>query len=587
MLASKLILLFFAIPVAIIVGFMVYALIRQKTNGQTTSHVFNLLFNKDRAVADNAAASAKDLTIPSFDGTDTLSSDPVQGQLDSDAAASAMITWCRQQGPYNGSFRYDSVTSKCTPATEEVCNQFRVDTYDLNTIFTPEESPFLVWQEDRCLLSRSGGNSCFNMCEYREAACNENVLPSDPTYLAPQKSGSFKGKCVRKTDKDCTNFNFLDVDLTCDDQSFCQPKITQQFPRCIIAKSYCQRKGVSYTHDPISEDTFHYLGDCFETDSQSIAETVFGKTLVRSIKGSLNQNSQWCKDQGPSSQSCATAISGLGLESVIIGVIIDAVKAEYVKDFNKFKRECGITPDPGQSTTFGTPAQLYACVDSTLTLFGGMWVLKDANKLINGLIDGLFGLVPGMPKLQNVDFFALNSIIVLASEGLMAIYKFGTGIMKPFRIAGKDAATAYNVILKKYNSKLLAVGAEGCIWIKDVVGGELLNVFKFTGAVLIAGLDCVGAQIKDVADFALMCGEALTHLVGAGLKWICQKLNLCSSNVPESCGLQIMSKIFGPGVKFFFESLAQISKVWAKTWDTIKDDIEKAVKDFECFFITC
>ena len=447
---SNTILYFLAIPIALIVIYIVTVLVQQLSSGRTSGAIVELLFDQDRAVQNRYDQLEINSTAVSPVDADK-SQDPVVTQLMLDSHTAAMKTWCETKGE---GYRYDFNTNTCRIATKELCEKSSVNVVDYKNIFDPvKETPFLIWSNNQCVLSRGNYNACFEQCTMREAVCNDTVPKSDPTYLAPAvecdptltrddpQQPNNCNKCFIKSDQDCTNLTYVPPQITCDDFGVCTQDVPSEYPRCVLTNNYCTDKGLAYDPDP-STVSGVVLGSCYGTDVQSISEMILGKTITRSIKTSTQAATTACSAYGSENKECSDSI--LLIEVLPFTVLWDITAKHVMEGVSSFERECGFTPDPGQVATIDSPAQLYSCIQSAAELFPLYWVTKEVSNLINSM----FSKVLGMPSVVDIDVLFCQAIITGVSECIQAVYLGGKGfILDGFITARSKATEAYNIIL--------------------------------------------------------------------------------------------------------------------------------------------
>lgn len=298
------------------------------------------------------------------------------------------------------------------------------------------------------------------------------------------------------------------------------------------------------------------------------------------MKKAIQQASLTCKQYGSESSHCIAAeLSFSAFTPLKLG--LEYYKAYYYTTVTDFKRECDITPDPGQPS-LSSATQMYKCVQSTANFFPGLWALDKADNMLNAMM----AKIPGMKTPCNMDLFGYRTMLAGTSQVLLAFYSFGNEVAKSYSIAGDKASAAYNATLKHYgHNEFVAAGVEGFVFVEFASTALVNDCAKLALGIAKAAVNCAIAWAKDVVNSVVMVGLGVLNLSNAALNWLCVKMGACKS--AKHCGLSDMVRIFGSSVVSFFGGLASLSPYWKDVYTAIGAALAAAGKFFKCLFCTC
>lgn len=249
----------------------------------------------------------------------------------------------------------------------------------------------------------------------------------------------------------------------CDSSGYCQIN-PDDIPTCYLTEPYCDSMGLDYQDDG-------GLGDCNLSDWQNIVEGLLGKTVTRTFKRNTEAMIRECGDQFFSA-NCAMSI---GTELTTLDQIaINTVDTEFAGYVNNMKQSCSgdIFSDVG---SFATCAA---------NLFPGFYLTQQAQKFVDGMLDGALGWIPGMP------------------HGLIGkmngyIYKYGAVALNAAYHAGIDAVVgAFDLAgdAAYYALDAIGLGAEGK-YIQGAIGNILVYGGKVAGVIANVAKEVIGGAI--------------------------------------------------------------------------------------------
>ncbi len=274
---------------------------------------------------------------------------------------------------------------------------------------------------------------------------------------------------------------------TCDSSGYCT--INQNdLPTCILTPDYCDKMGLDYRRDMTSSSPSTDIGNCDLSDWQNITEGIFGKTITRTVKRNAEAMIRECHDN-PLSANCALGIGQFALSGEEIA--LKTVDKEFQGYMDDLKTACS--------------GNIYQSFDSFekcgASLFPGFYLSKQLVTFTDGILDGMIGWIPGIPK-------------GLIGKGIGYVGKYGEIAVKAIFHAGEQAIHAFDIAGDYCKAALenIGLGAEG----KFIIGA-ISNIVKFGVGIakVIAGVakEAINIFVQDIVPVAYHVFHAVTDAV--------------------------------------------------------------------------
>ena len=597
---STFVVLFFLVPVFILVGYTIYLLVildADDTDKGTLSYVSDLFFHKDRIV-EKIVADLR-IRIPPFDPT-LFDNDPISAQLDQDAHFFALNVYCTNDPDR----KMDSVLQACEYANKQVCEAASLKTQDLTKIIN-KEGVYLNWQEDiGCISSYGNGNVCTTIgCPQKVRPCTE--VEYDKIYkISKQNYETYKeeqnlGNSFTIDDyllsnpivcrdppqidsPECSEQPYVPPKIKCDDDGYCYTEQENDYGKCKIIRQYCESKGESFSSTG--------LGTCYQGTKEQTAEMIFGQTWIKAYRKAYYNRINACKYDSPGNQTCKQA--EVTFELLPFVLFKDAVVAEYTEVAQNIRTNCRINqPD---SSTLSKDDRLppmngplcIECVHSFLELWPGYFVTDK----INGFVNQLIRLIPGGQDFSGLDLFGLQSVLDFGGKALDAVFKFGADAGKAFQEAGANMSDAYDKLMQG-GSLVDFAKDEGAALLK--VTGIVLKDCAMLGVnVIKAGFQAYGATLLHGIQAVQIIFNGISVGINALGTLLASKMNKCGAGTSldecfdERFGI-FLGSVFGAAATTFLgllKGIADFSKWVSKSLKWVATGVEKF---FTCFFFFC
>lgn len=247
----------------------------------------------------------------------------------------------------------------------------------------------------------------------------------------------------------------------CDNSGYCQIN-SNDIPTCYLTEPYCDSMGLDYQSDG-------GLGDCNLSDWQNTVEGIFGKTVTRTLKRNTEAMIRECGDNFFSA-NCALSI---GTELTTLDQIaINTVDKEFVGYINQMKQSCS-------GDIFSGIDSFAGCASS---LFPGFYLGQQAEKFVDGMLDGALGWIPGVPH-GLIEKFT-GYVYKYGAVALNAAYHATIdAVVGAFDLAGDAAYYALDAIGLGAAGKYI----QGAISNILVYGGKIANVIANVAKQAIQG----------------------------------------------------------------------------------------------------
>ena len=604
MLSSKIIALFFLVPVFVLIGYVIYLLIvltgSEKSNiNSSLTYVWKLYFKKNDLVVELVDRILQGVNMNNND-PNKFENDPISSKLDEDAHTSALNTYCSTKP----GLKMDPLAQACVYATKEACEAKSLKTQDAGTILKGN-GKFLTWQDEDslgCISSFGNAGACEKIgcpsivrpCtakEYKEKYKDglkdynkykkDNNLGKDFQYSDYLESKPIECKDLVSDSPLCTQQPYVPPIIKCDSDGYCYTKQKNDYGKCKLIPEYCASKGVSYSSTG--------LGTCYESDVQGVAEAIVGKTFTRFYRKSYQDMVNACSNKAPHDQTCGKALASLAV--LPEEIFIDSVKAEYVQTAASIKSNCRINqPDPSTLPADKRPPPMdgpraMQCLKSVVDLWPGFFVLDK----VNGLVNHLIRLIPGGQDFPGVDMFGIQSMIEFGGKALDAVFQFGKDAGKAFQEAGKDMVDAYQKLMK--GGSLIDFAVEEAVALLKLAADVLEDCGKLALSVVKAGVEAMESVVK----YGLQGLEIIFNGIKQGINalgtYLGNKMNTCGKGVTlQQCFDEkdgpILGALFGAAASLFLTSL-KVFAWFAGVFGDFFKYVAEGIKDFFCFFCFC
>ncbi|MDD4930840.1 MAG: hypothetical protein PHG66_01640 [Candidatus Colwellbacteria bacterium] len=318
-------------------------------------------------------------------------------QLDKDSHIHALSNYCLDLG-----YNYDVVNNLCT------YNQKTCVSTKGNTSIPVDSQKYLEWHDPYCLESFDIWK---NTCDSYGLPYYQGTIECDPnTQICDVKNGDY--------------------------------------PSCIIPKTYCDSKGISFNSSG--------LGDCYTNDPQEISKLIVGTTITSQFNKDITNITNACK-ANMSASNCLSNIGMMKASPFILGY--DTSKKLVTDLFMDAVNTCENVNDPESATR---------CLLAALKNVGfytnpvGYVVVTTLVPLVDGLLS-MCGLPPGISD-KGVD-----ATIKYGSVAMMQTFTYGKVAADQIADYGQDGINA------------IALGGQKAIDAISLGGQVAINAIKSGG----------------------------------------------------------------------------------------------------------
>jgi hypothetical protein len=585
---SNEILWFFLVPLGLFLLSIVSVILWSHFSKTPLKEVYQIIRNPDKVIDE---AVSKEFVPPIVNPSmknNGLNTNPVLAQLDNDAHRTAYSLWCTEIKKW----KFDQTTYSCLAPDEEACLSASSTFIDYTKLTLAK--PFLIYSNGRCLTSYGNENTCSLLqqqtCIQGKSTCSSECTdPFYPNNEQKQETARNSEECKRcqSTDicvQECkggpntpsciecsksvgcppVTLPYVPADVKCDEKGLCT---ASNKPTCTITPSYCQNKGADYESGG--------NGNCAIGNAQSIVEGVFGETITRSYKRSVQNLINDCKASGPLSIACVKGSAAL--LSTADKILYDAGVVAFNDAVQTFKNKC-------LSNTIETGNECLQCIYSTADLYPSFWLADKATDLLNGILLSL-----GFPNVKQI---VLQAIFDYGGKALDAVFKFGEKAGEAIFHGGRDAIQAIeNVGQLTLNTFL---GAQIGDALTKYTGEFLSSVEQASLFVAETGVKAAFALVDKVGEDAInvttLLFKAFQNGAASMCNYIAEAVGGKGSDWEKAIGFVLAGPLgyfFGDAATAFIKSLQEVEGVLKDLADGIEKVVEEAVKDLFCLGIFC
>jgi hypothetical protein len=598
MIQSNVLSLLFVVPVFVIVGYFVYLMINlslkpPKDRNSTLSYVFKL-YTDPKFLEDEISADLfiPPESLPSFDSNE-FTTDPVSSQLDSDAHAFALNSFCLNSIDLKTNY----AAQACEIATEAECALRSAPDGDITLMLASEDNDFLRWQADvGCFRDYGNGNSCKGICPQKTIPCTQEEfdrilqLRQDfyDDYLLKNDlskdlfsfddfltANPVECSIIDDESKNCETFSYVAPKIKCEADGLCSTVIPEDYGKCVLTEQYCLSKGETYSSTG--------LGDCYETDIQGVSEMLIGKFVTRTYKKSYENVVKNCQNVSPNDPVCALSVATLVF--LPAEIVFEAVVAEYTQTIEAIKTDCRIGVRDASKLSKITGPQCFKCIQSIAELWPGFFVADKLNEFVNTLIRA----IPGGALFKGIDIFGFQSILEFGGKALDAVFKFGADAGKSFNVAGQNMIGAYDRLMNGGSLKDFAL--DETLQLVNVAKDVLVDCAQLGLAVLQAGASVAlgvflqGYELLQIAIAAIGTG------CSALATYITTKIGDCGEGKTlTECIQEIDGDFLGAIFGAFAQGLVSALEGLSIGFDWLANlgsQILSGIRKFSCFFLSC
>lgn len=292
-----------------------------------------------------------------------------------------------------------------------------------------------------------------NLCTYNQKTCvstkgNSSVPVDSQKYLEWHDPYCIETFDIWKTTCDSYGLPYSQGSVQCDPNTqICGVK-NGDYPSCIIPKTYCDSKGVSFDSSG--------LGDCYTNDPQEIGKLIVGTTISSQFNKDITNVTNACK-ANMSASNCLSNIGMMHASPFILGY--DTSKKLVTDLLMDAVNTCKNVSDPDSATR---------CLLASLKNVGfytnpvGYLVVTTLVPLVDGLLS-MCGLPPGISD-KGVD-----ATIKYGSIAMMQVFTYGKVTADHIADYGQDAINA------------IALGGQKAIDAISLGGQTAINAIKSGG----------------------------------------------------------------------------------------------------------
>lgn len=488
----------FLVPVMLIALIIIGYLIWFEFTDTSPTFFWQVLTDPEGASQDLAAAQRID-TLPDQENN-PLAVNKVLAQLDADAHTQAFFAWCGSQN-----WNYSSKFQECIAPDAAACEARSIKKLDYKK-YDVVNKPFLKFNDGQCFTTPGLGNFC-----------SINQIP------------------------------YLPANVSCDTNNICSA-VNQ--PLCVINEAYCKSMGVS----------FNGKDDCFVPAGQQVAELLFGETVYRKYKTSIQDLQNTCNTDGPESDKCIESV--LYVIFLPQRIIFDTVKVDEKKAYDDFKNKCLVK----QQTA---AIRIGECID---TVFEFSPIAFLALKLISTLLTVVKLAWPHVKHyaheaflaIQSLGIPALNAVGQLANDAGRSLWNAGkqaftslediTGLHfgntlsdVPWDFAGQAIFAAAALVF----SPLIAIGDAAAKALTNL-GNEITERAEILNKALDAGGSAMGTFISTIVIFGIaaleVIGDQLVKFFGEAASFFAKLLDFSPNPKVSSVGNKMQDSIAASNV---------------------------------------
>lgn len=385
--------------------------------------VSSLFFIKSKTITTRVESVVGSTNITSSPSVNYLA------QLDKDSHIHALSNYCIDLG-----YNYDVVNNLCT-YNKKTC----VSTKG-NPLVPLENQKYLEWHDPYCLETFDVTK---NLCESYGLPYYQGTIMCDPnTQICGVKNGDI--------------------------------------PSCIIPKTYCESKGLSFDSAG--------LGDCYTNDPQEITKLIFGTTITSKFNQDITNVANACK-ANMSASNCLSNIGMMKASPFILGY--DTSKKLVTDLLMNAVTTCQNVSDPESATR---------CLLAALKNVGfytnpvGYIVVTTLVPLVDGLLS-MCGLPPGISD-KGVD-----ATIKYGSVAMMQTFTYGKVTADQIADYGQDAINAISLGGKK---AIDAISLGGQVAINAIKSGgvEAINFIASGGKTAIDAIISGGSSFVGLFKYS-------------------------------------------------------------------------------------
>jgi hypothetical protein len=389
---------------------------------------------------------------------------------------------------------------------------------------------------------------------------SSNVLKKNACDNSAIRLPYYGGILNCKKEKDSTFCN-----LTTD--AYDNPKNYEngKLPTCTIKPSYCLEKGLNYTNIGGKN-----IGDCSNSDTQAIVESILGKTITRTYKNNLlNMRKECCHKI--LSYNC---VSGIGTFSTTGGQIILKSGEKYMQDLvDNFKKQC--SGDFTENTQ-----KAVNCIYSIEKFLPGVYLTEFGTKLADSFLTSIFGWT-GMP--DNVIQRGCGYAVKYGIVAFTAILHFGETAVVAIDKAG-DLTVAF------LNKMSFGLGAD-LSGIGEVVMG--LHFITMYGSECARAICVIG---KDAVQIMMRFTQEGMKIINSCIGAVMHPIQFCKNFIKEmsdpkkafeDCVVEVLKamktlKLLSKQVlHMFLDSVKIAGQILSKTYDAIKKELSNLENGIE------
>ena len=324
-----------------------------------------------------------------------------------------------------------------------------------------------------------------NLCTYNKKTCistkgDPSVPENSQQYLEWHDPYCLETFDMWKTTCDDYGLPYSQGTVECDPNTeICKVK-NGDYPNCIIPKSYCDSKGVSFNSSG--------LGDCYTNDLQEIGKLIFGTTITSQYNKDITNITNACK----ANMTASDCLSNIGMLYAAPSILTyDSLKKEATNLLTDAMETCTNVSDPESATR---------CLLASLKIGGfytnpvGYLVTETVIPLIDGLLT-MCGLPPGISD-KGVDAmvkygaiamtqtFTYGKIVAehIADYGKAAIDAIALGGKKAIDAISLGGQIAINAIASGGMTAINYISSGGQSAINAIVSGgnSFVGLFKYS-----------------------------------------------------------------------------------------------------------
>jgi len=320
---------------------------------------------------------------------------------------------------------------------------------------------YLEWIEDKTSTAENkenAGTCVKNINSLTKELCVKNNLEYYEGSRKCTKDGC-EYTCMKDANGQCITEEVEYLEKQPDGSTILkkETKPIPDIPNCILTPEYCSKYGLDYSSSIMYDNQGKpiELGSCGIGLGQLISESFLGVTSTRKFKQEINKFQDNCISENPFNPKCAIAFTKLAFPGIVWAEIGIATTLKLYEDkFKDLKSKCNSCVVEDTSMTYASECVM-ACID----MFPGVILTK----MGAGVLDGIFGMIPGYPSglmTKGVDLMLDAFVLIHVKLPLLLLNKipyFNDVYKATYKAAILIGAPVFNAVSTIVNESIIAI----------------------------------------------------------------------------------------------------------------------------------